>query len=78
MVRAGGHSGKENVSLTCKEASRLMSAGLDKELSPAERASLRMHVAICGACQKLEKQFGFLRRALRAYSERDLDADSKQ
>jgi len=61
------------MNLTCKEASRLMSSGLDKELSPAERTSLRLHLAICEACKRLEEQFRFLRRASSAYSGRDPD-----
>lgn len=65
------------MNLTCKEASRLMSSGLDKELSSAERTSLRLHLAICDACQRLQKQFVFLRRALSAYSGRDPDSGGK-
>lgn len=63
--------------LTCKDASRLISTGFDQELGPAERASLRLHLAICNACQRLEKQFVFLRRALSAYSGSDPDRDDK-
>lgn len=59
--------------LTCKQASRLMSSGLDQELSPAERASLRLHLAVCDACNKLKAQFEFLRRALAAYAGRGAD-----
>ena len=54
--------------LTCKEASRLISSGLDKELSAAQRTALRLHLAVCDACSKLKAQFIFLRRALSAYS----------
>ena len=54
--------------ITCKEASRLISAGLDNRLSLAERASLRLHLAVCDACNKLKAQFEFLRRALSSYA----------
>lgn len=54
--------------LTCKEASRLISSGLDKELSAAQRTALRLHLAVCDACSKLKAQFVFLRSALSAYS----------
>ena len=58
--------------LTCREASRLISEGLDRDLSFADRAALRLHLALCDACNKLKAQFQFLRRALSTYaSDRD-------
>jgi anti-sigma factor RsiW len=59
--------------LTCKEASRLISAGLDTKLSLADRTALRLHLALCDACNKLKAQFEFLRRALAAYAKSDDD-----
>jgi hypothetical protein len=53
--------------LTCREAARLVSEGLDRELAVAERARLRVHLALCTACTRVSKQFEFLRRAARAY-----------
>jgi hypothetical protein len=53
--------------LTCKEASRLISERLDRDLPIAERAALRVHLAICAACTQMTRQFEFLRRAARAY-----------
>jgi hypothetical protein len=53
--------------ITCKEASRLISEGLDRDLGAGVRAKLRLHLAICVACERLSKQFDFLRRALRQY-----------
>ena len=50
--------------ITCKEASRLISTGLDRELSVADRTALRLHLAVCDTCNKLKAQFEFLRRAL--------------
>jgi anti-sigma factor RsiW len=50
--------------ITCKQASRLISAGLDRELSVADRTALRLHLALCDTCNKLKAQFEFLRRAL--------------
>lgn len=55
------------MSLTCSEAARLISEGLDRNLSVAERTALRLHVAICVACERVSKQFDFLRRAARQY-----------
>ena len=53
--------------LTCREASRLISERLDRELPIAERAALRVHLAICVACTRMTRQFEFLRRAARQY-----------
>lgn len=49
--------------LTCKEASRLISDGLDRELPLAQRVALRIHIGICTACARLNSQFELLRRA---------------
>lgn len=59
------------MNINCKDASRLISAGLDRKLSSAERASLRMHLAICEACRRFRGQLLFLRQALSAYASRD-------
>ncbi len=53
--------------LTCKEASRLISDGMDRRLSVAERIRLRLHVSICDACTRFTSQVAFLRRALKAF-----------
>ena len=51
--------------ISCKEASRLMSQAEDRELSPAERAALTVHVGVCKACRVAIEQMQHLRRALR-------------
>jgi hypothetical protein len=50
--------------LSCKEATRLVSEGLDRKLGFAERLALRLHLAICDGCSNFKKQVGFLRRAI--------------
>ena len=55
------------LNLTCKEASRLLSDGQDRDLGVAERATLRVHLALCVACMRVSRQFEFLRRAARGY-----------
>ena len=54
------------MNLSCKEASRLMSQSEDRELSAAERAALKAHVAVCKACRVAAEQMHQLRRALRS------------
>ena len=51
--------------LSCKEASRLVSQGLDRDLGFFARLRLRLHLAICEGCTNFKKQMDFLRRALR-------------
>lgn len=53
--------------LTCKEAGRLISEGLDRKLSLPQRTALRLHVGICEACRRINAQFRFLRRAASRY-----------
>jgi hypothetical protein len=57
--------------LTCKEATRLASEGLDRRLGLAERAALRLHLAICDGCSNFKKQVAFLRKAMRRLAESD-------
>jgi hypothetical protein len=63
------------VRLTCREASRLLSEGLDRELTLGQRVSLRLHLTLCDACTRVKAQFEFIRRALTNYSAADTDPD---
>ena len=58
--------------LTCKEASRLISQGLDRNLTLVQRASLKLHLTLCDACTRVRAQFEFIRRALSTYSKDEL------
>jgi len=55
------------IRLSCKEASRLISQGMDRRLSFPERIAVRLHVGICDACTRFTRQVEFLRRALKAF-----------
>ena len=50
--------------LSCKETTRLVSQGLDRELAFGERVALRVHFAICLGCRRTSRQMKFLRRAV--------------
>lgn len=50
--------------LTCRETTRLVSQGLDRELALGERVALRLHFAICLGCRRASRQLKFLRRAV--------------
>ena len=51
--------------LSCKETTRLLSQGADRELAFGERVALRVHLAICKGCRNVNDQFRFLRQAVR-------------
>ena len=51
--------------LSCRRATALASASLDRPLTWRERAALRTHLLICSHCRRAVRQFGRLRRAAR-------------
>jgi hypothetical protein len=55
--------------LACREVSRLVSQGLDRELGLGERVALRLHFVICEGCRNFHRQMRFLRRAMRGLPE---------
>jgi hypothetical protein len=54
---------------SCKEVTRMVSRGEDRELSFGERVALRVHLAYCNGCRNMKSQMEFLRRAARSLSE---------
>lgn len=56
--------------LTCKDASHLISARLERPLGFRARWSLRLHLWICVNCRRFEQQMTLLRQALRMLGER--------
>ena len=58
--------------VSCKESTRLVSQGLDRELALGERVALRVHLAYCLGCRRAGRQMAFLRRAVRALADRDV------
>jgi predicted anti-sigma-YlaC factor YlaD len=57
--------------LTCKEAHRLTSERMDRELSVTDRARVRMHLAVCSACRNFDGQMQLMRRAMRGLTADD-------
>lgn len=49
--------------MMCKQATQLMSLRQDRKLSLGEALSLRMHLAMCGACRQCDRQFTLLHEA---------------
>jgi hypothetical protein len=59
-----------SVLLSCREASHMVSRGLDRGLGFGERISLRFHLAICDRCASFKKQMAFLRKAVQRLGSR--------
>lgn len=55
--------------LSCKEVTRLVSQGLDRDLSLGERTMLRFHFAVCQGCRNVNRQLALLRSAVRQLAE---------
>ena len=51
--------------MNCREAARLMSDELDRELGASRRFALRLHLLLCRGCRHYRQQMAFLRRACR-------------
>lgn len=51
--------------LTCRQAARLITARLDRDLNPFERLGLHLHLRICDACPTVIRQLAQLRRSVR-------------
>ena len=56
--------------LSCKQATQLVSQGLDRRLGVFERATLRLHLLICSGCRNFGAQALFLRRMVQQLKER--------
>lgn len=59
---------------TCKEVSALLIAREDRELPWHERVALKLHLAMCDACPRFERQLLTMRQAMgrwRAYTDED-------
>jgi hypothetical protein len=59
--------------LNCREATRLLSESQDRPLTLKEKASLRLHTAMCSGCRNTRHQMEFIRDAVRQYAQGDSD-----
>ena len=51
--------------LTCKKASQIISASLDKPLTLRERIALQLHLMICKYCKRFSTQLQSMRVAIK-------------
>jgi len=56
---------------SCREVTRMVSQGEDRELSFGERVALRAHLAVCRGCRNARAQLRFLRSAVRSLQDGD-------
>ena len=61
LKRALGHI------ISCKDASRLVSQREEAPLTAWQRLVLRLHLSVCAACSRFERQIAFLRTAMQRY-----------
>ena len=62
---------KEGLKPTCREVHRLVSEGMDRDLSLVERTRMRLHLVVCVACTRFNGQMDLLRRAMRGFPPSD-------
>jgi len=56
--------------LSCREAVRLISEGMDRPLPVWKRIGLRVHVLICTLCERYRRQLLFIRNAVRRHPDK--------
>ena len=54
------------LNMPCEGMSRLASESLDRDLSRAERAALRLHVFYCSACRRYQRHIKLIRCAMQS------------
>lgn len=57
--------------LNCKQATLLMSQGMDRKLGSLQRVGLRLHLTMCSGCRNFNKQMVFLNESCRRLSQPD-------
>ena len=55
--------------LSCRQASQLITARLDRPLSTVERIALGLHLRICSACPIVVRQLDVIRESVHALRE---------
>ena len=70
---------------TCPEVTRMLSLGMDKQLSLMMRMKLRIHYLMCSFCERYMKQLKYIRQVSREFPDRigevsdaSLPADTKE
>jgi hypothetical protein len=63
--------------LSCREATEVCSAEMERPLRLGEQVSLRAHLLICSGCTQFRRQIKTLHQVMQAYAEgRGMPADA--
>ncbi len=57
----------------CREVSRLVSDGLDRDLGTLDRVRLRVHLSMCAGCTHFNQQMRLIRGAMQRLGRDDTD-----
>jgi len=57
--------------INCKQATRLLSEKLDRELSKKEKMALFLHMTLCSCCRKFSGQMEDLRDISKRYMKKN-------
>jgi hypothetical protein len=60
---------------TCREVAAMLVAREDRDLGAADRLALRMHMVICEACPKFERQIMTLRNSMQQWRNYTVNED---
>jgi hypothetical protein len=63
---------KKILTLNCEESARLLSTRQDFSLRRTEQLALRLHLVICRACRRYNKQLQFIRELFQALHKKDM------
>jgi hypothetical protein len=63
---------------TCREVAAMLVAREDRDLGVADRLTLRLHMAICEACPKFERQIMTLRNNMQQWRNYTVSDDSNE
>jgi hypothetical protein len=61
---------------TCREVAAILVAREDRKLGLADRLALRLHMAICDACPRFERQMLTMRNGLKQWRNYTFHEDS--
>lgn len=50
--------------LSCKDVSKLRSQSIDRRLNLGERLGVRLHLLVCEACRRFDRQMVILQQAM--------------
>ena len=61
----------------CKQTHQLVSEGLDRRLTLAERTKMKIHLSICKSCTNFNDQMALLRKAMHNFPPAGASSEDK-